>query len=197
MKATGVVRRIDDLGRVVIPKEIRRTLRIKEGDPLEIFTDKEGEVILKKYKETSLAQKAAQAPKQPATPPPPPQQQQQQQSQQHQSQQQNNGDDSNLPPPPQFNGNMEPIKQNGKTPIRQLADRMKNSRVGKSKVGRGALAVAKKAVKPIYDFDKSGKYNGKRLVRNIAKGAVGTAVGLTTAAVQAGLYLPSVKLIPA
>ena len=50
MKATGVVRRIDDLGRVVIPKEIRKTLRIKEGDPLEIFTDKEGEVILKKYK---------------------------------------------------------------------------------------------------------------------------------------------------
>ena len=49
MKATGVVRRIDDLGRVVIPKEIRRTLRIKEGDRLEIFTDKEGEVILKKY----------------------------------------------------------------------------------------------------------------------------------------------------
>ena len=49
MKATGVVRRIDDLGRIVIPKEIRRTLRIKEGDPLEIFTDKEGEVILKKY----------------------------------------------------------------------------------------------------------------------------------------------------
>ncbi len=49
MKATGVVRRIDDLGRVVIPKEIRKTLRIKEGDPLEIFTDKEGEVILKKY----------------------------------------------------------------------------------------------------------------------------------------------------
>ena len=45
MKATGVVRRIDDLGRVVIPKEIRKTLRIKEGDPLEIFTDKEGEVI--------------------------------------------------------------------------------------------------------------------------------------------------------
>ncbi len=42
MKATGVVRRIDDLGRVVIPKEIRKTLRIKEGDPLEIFTDKEG-----------------------------------------------------------------------------------------------------------------------------------------------------------
>lgn len=49
MKATGVVRRIDDLGRVVIPKEIRRTLKIREGDPLEIFTDREGEVILKKY----------------------------------------------------------------------------------------------------------------------------------------------------
>ena len=49
MKATGIVRRIDDLGRIVIPKEIRRTLRIKEGDPLEIFTDREGEVIFKKY----------------------------------------------------------------------------------------------------------------------------------------------------
>lgn len=49
MRATGIVRRIDDLGRVVIPKEIRRTLRIREGDPLEIFTDREGEIILKKY----------------------------------------------------------------------------------------------------------------------------------------------------
>ena len=49
MKATGVVRRIDDLGRIVIPKEIRKTLRIKEGDPLEIFTDREGGIILKKY----------------------------------------------------------------------------------------------------------------------------------------------------
>ncbi|MDD3219987.1 MAG: stage V sporulation T C-terminal domain-containing protein [Lachnospiraceae bacterium] len=49
MKATGIVRRIDDLGRVVIPKEIRRTLRIREGEPLEIFTDKNGEIILKKY----------------------------------------------------------------------------------------------------------------------------------------------------
>ena len=49
MKATGIVRRIDDLGRVVIPKEIRRTMRIREGEPLEIFTDKEGEVIFKKY----------------------------------------------------------------------------------------------------------------------------------------------------
>ncbi len=49
MRATGIVRRIDDLGRVVVPKEIRRTLRIREGDPLEIFTDREGEIILKKY----------------------------------------------------------------------------------------------------------------------------------------------------
>ena len=49
MKATGIVRRIDDLGRVVIPKEIRRTMRIREGDPLEIFTNREGEVIFKKY----------------------------------------------------------------------------------------------------------------------------------------------------
>lgn len=49
MKATGIVRRIDDLGRIVIPKEIRRTLRIRETDPLEIYTDREGQVILKKY----------------------------------------------------------------------------------------------------------------------------------------------------
>ncbi|MEG1179556.1 MAG: stage V sporulation T C-terminal domain-containing protein [Oscillospiraceae bacterium] len=49
MKATGIVRRIDDLGRVVIPKEIRRTMRIREGDPLEIYTDINGEVIFKKY----------------------------------------------------------------------------------------------------------------------------------------------------
>lgn len=49
VKATGIVRRIDDLGRVVIPKEIRRTLRIRESDPLEIFTDHEGAIILKKY----------------------------------------------------------------------------------------------------------------------------------------------------
>jgi len=49
LKATGIVRRIDDLGRVVIPKEIRRTLKIREGDPLEIFVDRDGEVILKKY----------------------------------------------------------------------------------------------------------------------------------------------------
>ena len=49
MKATGIVRRIDDLGRIVVPKEIRRTLRIREGDPLEIFTNREGEILLKKY----------------------------------------------------------------------------------------------------------------------------------------------------
>ena len=50
MRATGIVRRIDELGRVVIPKEIRRTLRIREGDPLEIYTDHDGEVVLKKVK---------------------------------------------------------------------------------------------------------------------------------------------------
>lgn len=49
MKATGIVRRIDDLGRIVIPKEIRRSFRIKEGDPLEIYTEADGEVIFKKY----------------------------------------------------------------------------------------------------------------------------------------------------
>lgn len=49
MKATGIIRRIDDLGRIVVPKEIRRTLRIREGDPLEIFTNHGGEIILKKY----------------------------------------------------------------------------------------------------------------------------------------------------
>ena len=49
MKATGIVRRIDDLGRIVVPKEIRRTLRIREGDHLEIFTSREGEIMLKKY----------------------------------------------------------------------------------------------------------------------------------------------------
>ena len=49
MRATGIVRRIDELGRIVVPKEIRRTLRIREGDPLEIYTDRDGEVILKKY----------------------------------------------------------------------------------------------------------------------------------------------------
>ena len=49
MKATGIVRRIDDLGRIVVPKEIRKVLRIREWDPLEIFTGKEGEIVLKKY----------------------------------------------------------------------------------------------------------------------------------------------------
>lgn len=53
MKETGIVRRIDELGRIAIPKEIRRTLGIKEGDPLEIFTDKEGEIILVPFKENS------------------------------------------------------------------------------------------------------------------------------------------------
>ncbi|MCI8633766.1 MAG: AbrB/MazE/SpoVT family DNA-binding domain-containing protein [Lachnospiraceae bacterium] len=49
MKATGVVRKIDDLGRIVIPKEIRKTMRVREGEPLEIFTDRNGQIILKKY----------------------------------------------------------------------------------------------------------------------------------------------------
>ena len=49
MKATGIVRRIDDLGRVVIPKEIRRTMRIREGDPLEIYTESDGSVVFRKY----------------------------------------------------------------------------------------------------------------------------------------------------
>jgi AbrB family transcriptional regulator (stage V sporulation protein T) len=49
MKATGIVRRIDDLGRIVIPKEIRRTMHIREGDPLEIYTDRDGGVVFKKY----------------------------------------------------------------------------------------------------------------------------------------------------
>ena len=49
MKATGIVRRVDDLGRIVIPKEIRRTLKIREGDPLEIYTEKDGGVVFRKY----------------------------------------------------------------------------------------------------------------------------------------------------
>ena len=61
MKATGIVRRIDDLGRIVIPKEIRRTLRIREGDPLEIYTEKDGEVIFKKYSPTGRGPSAAQS----------------------------------------------------------------------------------------------------------------------------------------
>ena len=56
MKATGIVRRIDDLGRVIIPKEIRRTMRINVGDPLEIFTDRDGSVIFKKYSPSNLTE---------------------------------------------------------------------------------------------------------------------------------------------
>jgi len=59
MKATGIVRRIDDLGRVVIPKEIRRTMRIREGDPLEIYTSNDGEVIFKKYSAISEMSESA------------------------------------------------------------------------------------------------------------------------------------------
>lgn len=58
MRATGIVRRIDDLGRVVIPKEIRRSLKIREGDPLEIYTTREGEIILKKYVSDILIESA-------------------------------------------------------------------------------------------------------------------------------------------
>lgn len=65
MKATGIIRRVDELGRIVIPKEIRRTLRIREADPLEIFTDKDGEIILKKYSPigelSAVAQEMAEA----------------------------------------------------------------------------------------------------------------------------------------
>lgn len=61
MKATGIVRRIDDLGRVVIPKEIRRTMRIREGDPLEIYTGPEGEVVFKKYSAMGELENAAEA----------------------------------------------------------------------------------------------------------------------------------------
>ena len=61
MKATGIVRRIDDLGRVVIPKEIRRTMRIREGDPLEIFTSADGEVVFRKYSAMGELENAEQA----------------------------------------------------------------------------------------------------------------------------------------
>ncbi len=61
MKATGIVRRIDDLGRVVIPKEIRRTMRIREGDPLEIYTGSDGEVVFKKYSAINELENAAEA----------------------------------------------------------------------------------------------------------------------------------------
>lgn len=61
MKATGIVRRIDDLGRVVVPKEIRKVLRIREGDPLEIYTGTAGEVILKKYSPISELRQIAES----------------------------------------------------------------------------------------------------------------------------------------
>lgn len=61
MKATGIVRRIDDLGRIIIPKEIRRSLRIREGDLLELYTSHEGEIIFKKYSPIGEAEPAAKA----------------------------------------------------------------------------------------------------------------------------------------
>ena len=59
MKSTGIVRRIDDLGRIVIPREIRRTLHIKEGDPFEILVDDDGKVIFAKYQPLSYFEKEA------------------------------------------------------------------------------------------------------------------------------------------
>ncbi len=59
MKATGIVRKIDELGRVVIPKEVRRTLKIRDGEPLEIYTDESGSVILKKYSTVSAIEDLA------------------------------------------------------------------------------------------------------------------------------------------
>lgn len=70
MKATGIVRRIDDLGRVVIPKEIRRTLNIREGDPLEVFVGENGSVVFQKYEQptetkAATAQKLRETPLEP------------------------------------------------------------------------------------------------------------------------------------
>lgn len=59
MKATGIVRRIDDLGRIVIPKEIRRTLEVKEGDPLELYLDNEGGLVLHKYEKESYTDRVS------------------------------------------------------------------------------------------------------------------------------------------
>jgi AbrB family looped-hinge helix DNA binding protein len=56
MKSTGIVRRIDDLGRIAIPKEVRRAMHIKAGDPLEVYTDKDGSIIFRKYIDDQFAQ---------------------------------------------------------------------------------------------------------------------------------------------
>ena len=89
-------------------------------------------------------------------------------------------------------------------PIRKLANNIKNSKTGQraiylanTKVGRGTRAIGRRIVKPIWDFDRSGKYNGKRLIRNIIKGTIGVSVGITAAAVQAGMSLTDGKYNPA
>lgn len=88
-------------------------------------------------------------------------------------------------------------------PIHKLAERAKNTQVGQtatalanSKIGRGTRAIGKRALRPIWDFDRSGKYNFKRLVRNVAVGSVGAGIGLTVAAVQAGISLADGKYNP-
>lgn len=99
-------------------------------------------------------------------------------------------------------------KQPIQTPIRNLANKAKSTSVGQkasalagTKVGRGAIgvtkALGKRVARPIWDFDRSGKYNGKRLVRKLVKGALGVGVGVTAAAVQAGISLTDGKYSPA
>ena len=103
----------------------------------------------------------------------------------------NGGGPGGNPPVPPTNPPRQPINNNGPEPIRNKA-----SRLGKGIRG-GAATLGKRAVKSIWDFDKSGKYNGKRLVRKLAKGAVGVGVGVTAAAVQAGISLTDGKYNPA
>lgn len=103
----------------------------------------------------------------------------------------NGGGTGGNPPVPPTNPPRQPINNNGPESIRNKA-----SRIGKGIRG-GAAAIGKRAVRSIWDFDKSGKYNGKRLVRKLAKGAVGVGVGVTAAAVQAGISLTDGKYNPA
>ena len=103
----------------------------------------------------------------------------------------NNGGPGGVPPVPPPNPPRQQTNNNGPEPIRNKA-----SRIGKGIRG-GAAALGKRAVRSIWDFDKSGKYNGKRLVRKLAKGAVGVGVGVTAAAVQAGISLTDGKYNPA
>ena len=89
-------------------------------------------------------------------------------------------------------------------PIRRLANNVRDSKTGQraiylanTKIARGTRSIGKRMVKPIWDFDRSGKYNGKRLIRNVIKGTIGVSVGLTAAAVQAGISLTDGKYNPA